>query len=47
MKVTRERLKLINEKLQSHKFKDMMRYILHKGYWKYKSKHFTYDKNED
>ncbi|CDW88104.1 UNKNOWN [Stylonychia lemnae] len=47
MKITRERLKQINEKLQNHKFKDMMRYILHKGYWKYKSKHFkNYNQEE-
>jgi len=25
----------------------MMKYILHKGYWKYKSKHFLDDKNEE
>jgi hypothetical protein len=38
---TRQRLQFLNKRLQSQKNKNIIRYILHNGYWKYKNRHFT------
>eukprot|EP00347_Sterkiella_histriomuscorum_P017409 403349486 len=44
MKVTRQRLRDLNHKIQNKggQYKDIMRYVLHQGYWKYKNQHFKH-----
>ncbi len=40
MKKTKQRLRNMNERCEYHKNKTIMKKVLHKGYWRYKTSHF-------